>query len=1820
MIPKLPDYHISETLYEGERTLVYRGVRSSDSLEVVIKVLRNEYPSFSELLQFRNQYAIAKNLKTGVVQPLNLERYGNGYALIMEDLGAISLDKTLAEQNSLDLETGLQIAIQLAEILQELDRQRVIHKDIKPANILIQPQTKEIKLIDFSIASLLPREAQEIKNFNVLEGTLAYISPEQTGRMNRGIDYRSDFYSLGATLYQLLTGVLPFLSDDPMELVHCHISQQPVPPAELTKKDSNPDIPAVVSDIVMKLMSKNAEERYQSALGLKCDLEKCLNQWQEKGKIEAFELGSRDTAARFLIPEKLYGREKEVQALLDAFDRVAGASPTANCSLLTPQGEALPTSRCEMMLVAGFSGIGKTAVVNEVHKPIVRQRGYFIKGKFDQFQRNIPFSAFVIAFRDLMGQLLAESDEQLQQWKDKILAALGEQAQVIIDVIPELEQIIGAQPRVEELSGSAAQNRFNRLFEQFIQVFATPEHPLTIFIDDLQWVDAASLKLIQLLMSDRQRGYLLLLGAYRDNEVSPTHPLMLAISELEKSGAQLQTLTLEPLSQKDLGRLTADTLSCAQAVALPLTELVYGKTQGNPFFSTQFLKGLHEDGSIVFNRDVGYWECDLTKVRELALSDDVVEFMAARLDKLPPQTCEMLKLAACISNRFELDILAAAGDLTWEEAAGALWPALQEGFILPISNTYKFFQETIGEAKNVLTDVRVNYQFLHDRVQQAAYSLIPEGQKQVTHYQIGNRLLAYLGPVEREEKIFDIVNQINIGREEIVQGEEKEQLLELNWRAAQKAKIATAYEAAKMYFQIAIELLPQEAWETLYELAFGLYFGLAEVQLMSVDFEALDTNLTTLLPLAQSPVDRARIYMLKTNQSVLQNAYVKAIEVGLAGLREVGIEVNPENIKRLVQEDVEAITAQLENRPINVLLDLPEATDPGAKVAIELLMKVIAAGYFSGDRDLYNFAAVRSTRLSIEYGNFSKSIMVYASYGEWLGLLKNQYQQAVQFCELSLQLSYKLKNKSERSSSCFLLGGCVYVKAKPIQDAPKVNYEGFLAGLESGDVQYTVYNLFANIYNRIFGGENLRDIATDIEKFSAIAKKMQNDLALNIFEGCQFFIQKLSGRTDEEGAAEQAWFEHHIAAKSYLPLGIYTILQMHAACVYGDFEGGCNYTIEASKFFMACESFTTASGYYYYSSLNWLRRDGDLSEEEKSQIESNQVKIKRFADSCPENFLHKYLLVEAERARVTGKQMEVMELYDRAIAEAKASKYIQEEALANELAAQFYLDWGKEKIAQAYMTDAYYCYARWGAKAKTHQLEEKYPQLLSRIGQPGEILESDQSVTSTLTQTVSSSSSTTGLMLDWATAMKASQSLSSEIQLDKLVLALMKAALENAGADSGILLLSQPEGWQVVARCSGENYELRLNEASDDCALPTSVINKVKRTQKPIIVNNFSSDTQFAADSYLLQGQPNSFLCTPILNQGKLIGILYLENHLAVGAFTRNRLALLELLSAQAAISIENARLYHRLEEYSHTLEAQVEHRTQELNDKNRHLQTTLEQLQRTQLQLIQSEKMSSLGQMIAGIAHEINNPISFISGNIIYSRDHFHTLLEVLELYQQEFPDTSVTLAEKLEESDLDFVKEDMKNILFSMETGSDRIRHIILGLRNFSRLDESGIKRIDVHEGLDNTLMILQHRLSSTGKRKEIKITKEYAKLPRINCYASQLNQVFLNIITNAIDALESCGSQVSSKTREIRISTEGTDTQKIKIRIADNGPGISDSIRQRIFDPFFTTKPVGKGTGLGLSTSYQIVTEQHRGQLYCFSELKKGTEFVIEIPIEL
>ncbi|MCJ8282726.1 MAG: serine/threonine-protein kinase PknK [Rivularia sp. ALOHA_DT_140] len=815
-------YNILEQLYNGSRTLVYRAVRQDEKKPVIIKLLKNSFPDFNELVQFRNQYNIAKNLcHPGIIQTYSLDNYQNSYALVMEDMKGVSLHEYIQKNNIVSLKDILSIAIKITDILNYLHQNRVIHKDIKPANILINPETKQVKLIDFSIASLLPKEVQEIKNPNSLEGTLEYLSPEQTGRMNRGIDFRTDFYAFGVTLFELLTGELPFVSDDAMELVHCHIAKQPhsvssykFSPQGCGSSANGEEIPQVVSDIVMKLMAKNAENRYQSTLGLKNDLETCLYQLKETGYIKNFAIAKRDICDKFIIPEKLYGRDSEVKELLAAFDRVAGSNNK---------------NTAELILVAGFSGIGKTAVINEVHKPIVQQRGYFIKGKFDQLNRNIPFDAFVQAFQDLIGQLQTESDAQLLNWKSKILQALGDSAQVIIDVIPELEKIIDKQPSAPELSGNAAQNRFNLLFQKFIQVFTDREHPLVIFLDDLQWADSASLKLISLLMSESQTTNLLLIGAYRDNEVFPTHPLILTLSEITKEKVQVNKIKLTPLEEKSLNKLIADTLNCSLSIAKPLTQLVYQKAQGNPFFSTQFLKALYEEGLIKFDRknnelNRGGWVCDVTKIKAASLTDDVVEFMGLQLQKLPEATQNVLKLAACIGNQFDLGTLAIVSQQSQTDTATALWRAIQEGFIIPQNQVYKFY---LGEDKQVnrgRDSQIVNYKFLHDRVQQAAYSLIPEKEKKINHWQIGQSLLNTLSEQQLENKIFEVVNQLNNGLIfDDTKISNREEIARLNQKSGIKAKESIAYSAAIKYFKQGIKLLSVNHWKNQYQLSFELY-------------------------------------------------------------------------------------------------------------------------------------------------------------------------------------------------------------------------------------------------------------------------------------------------------------------------------------------------------------------------------------------------------------------------------------------------------------------------------------------------------------------------------------------------------------------------------------------------------------------------------------------------------------------------------------------------------------------------------------------------------------------------------------------------------------------------------------------------------------------------------------------------------------------------------------------------------------------------------------------------------------------------------------
>ncbi|MBD2691354.1 ATP-binding sensor histidine kinase [Anabaena catenula] len=1802
---KLAGYQIGEEIYLGSRTLVYRGMKEENQKPVVIKLLRREYPNFNELVQFRNQYTITKDLNIpGIVKTYSLENYQNGYALVMEDFGGISLKEDMkkwGDKGMGGIKEGLSkffvIAIQIVSILEELYHHRIIHKDIKPANILINPSTLEVKLIDFSIASLLKKETQTLTSPNVLEGTLAYLSPEQTGRINRLLDYRTDFYSLGVTFFELLTGQLPFISDDPMELIHHHIAKYPPSVHSL-----NQNIPLVLSEIISKLMAKNAEDRYQTAYGLRYDLKRCLDDWEEIGNIDAFELGQRDICDRLIIPEKLYGRQAEVELLLTAFERMCLGNK-------------------EIILVTGFSGIGKTALVNEVHKPIVRARGYFIKGKFDQFQRNIPFWAFVQAFRDLMGQLLTESYAQLQLWKINILSALGENAQVLISVIPELEQIIGKQPPAPKISGNASENRFNLLWEKLIQVFTTKEHPLVIFLDDLQWADSASLRLMQLLMSQTGTSYLLLIGAYRDNETSTAHPLILTLDDIRKHKTIINTITLTPLNQSDLNNLIVDTLNCPITLSLPLTQLIYQKTQGNPFFSNQFLKSLYEESLITFNLNSGYWQCDLAQVKALALTDDVVEFMALQIKKLPQATQSALKLAACIGNQFDLATLAIVNQKSQADTAIDLWQALLEGLIIPKDEIYKFFQydselSSQWTGKTNYEELTFTYRFLHDRVQQAAYFLIPENEKKSTHLKIGNLLLNNTPEQVRKEYIFEIVNQLNIGVDLITAETERDELAQLNLIAAKKAKSATAYSATIKYLNTGIELLPVDSWNSHYDLTLSLYVEAVETAYLSTNFTLMEYWADIVLKNAKIVLDIVNVYVVKIQAYIAQNQLLLGVKTALHILKLLDINLPENPTLEDTKLRLKATELTLMGMETYDLINLPEMSNPQYIAALSILSSMFSAvrGACPAMSPLIIFEQVQ---LSVKYGNASFSCLAYATYGTTLINLTGDINTGYKFGQLALNLLYRLNAKELQARTISPVNSFITHWKEHLKFTLQPLLTGYQSGLENGDLTGAAWCVFVYCFYSYFSSKELLTIDKEMTVYTKALSEMKQTTPLYYLQTYHQTVTNLLINSENpielkgEIYNEDVMLPVHQQANDRSAIYHLYINKVILSYLFCEYHQSIKNADTAAQYIEGVIGTYITVLLPFYDSLARLAvyHHTEITEQKQilNKVKHNQEKLQIWAHYAPMNHLHKFYLVEAERYRVLGENVEAMDYYDRAIATAKENEYLNEEALANELTAKFYLEWGKEKIAQIYLKDAYYSYARWGSLAKVNDLEKRYPDLLSLILGIEKIppVHSNYiSIYNTIQNPVSSSINVVET-LELTTVMKAYQALTSEIELDKLLSKILQVLIENAGAEKCTLSLLKNDTLIIEAVAKmGEVTVLDSISIEDSQDIPITLLNYVFHTQETLVIDDATIENKFASDPYIISQKPKSLLCTPIINQGKIIAILYLENNLTTRAFTSDRLQVIQLLCSQAAISLENARLYQQSQEYAQKLK------------------NSLEELKEVHLQLVQSEKMSALGNLVAGVAHEINNPVNFIYGNLTPANEYIQDLIRLIELYKKHYPEPIPEIQDEIEAIDLDFLIADLFKLLSSMKIGSQRIKEIVLSLRNFSRLDEAEMKAVNIHDGIDSTIMILQNRLKATSHRSAIEVIKNYGNLPAVECYAGQLNQVFMNILANAIDALEE--SITTSKLSkidqpQIHIHTEINNNQQVIIRIIDNAFGISENVHKRLFEPFFTTKPVGKGTGLGLSISYRIITEKHKGTLKCISAPGIGTEFVIAIPLK-
>jgi predicted ATPase len=1287
-IPHLSGYDLVEELQHGADSVVYRAKQSGGDLansprSVVIKLLPLEYPSYQDIINFRHQYTIAKDLDIpGILRIYKLEEHDRGYALVMEDCGGIALDQY---QEHLSLADILEIAIQITSTLQLLGKQRIIHKNINPANLLINPSTKQVKLIDFSIASLLPRETQVMINPGLLEGNLSYISPEQTGRMNRGIDYRSDFYSLGITLYELLTGQLPFLTTDPTEIVHCHISQIAAP-VNLV----NPKIPVVVAQIVAKLMAKNAEDRYQSTQGIQHDLASCLHQWQSIGTINEFELAQQDFSDRFLLPQKLYGRATEIQAMLAAFDRVS-------------QGQT------EMILVAGFSGIGKTAVINEIHKPITRQNGYFIKGKYDQFNRRRPFSGFFQAFRDLIKQLLSENEEQLADWKNRILMGVGDNGQVLINELPELKKLIGLQPSIRDMGETASQQRFNLAFQKFIEVFTTAQHPLVIFLDDLQWADAASLKLMKLLMTGK--GYLLLLGAYRDNEVASNHQLIQTIEQLKQAAVVVQTITLPPITLADTNQLIADTLHCSIERTETLTELVDRKTQGNPFFATQFLKSLHADGLIRYNRR-GYWECDLAQIQTLSVTDDVVELMTAQLQRLPVAAQQIFKLAACIGNQFDLETLVIISEQSRLIATDALWEGLQAGLILPTSQVYKFFQSDNSQQFASEKPVNSTYQFLHDRVQQAAYSLIPDRQKQRTHLEIGRLLLANTSDEQRQEKLFEIVNHFNLAIELIQKPSEREMLTRLNLKAAHKAKAATAYGAAYNYAQVGIKLL--SSWSEQYNLALTLHETLAEVAFLNGDFAAVPALTKVVLKQARATIDRIKTYEIIIQFHTIQKQHQQAIDSGLEILQQLGINLSSHPHKLDLFQELIKTKMALRKKPLEDLLNLPEMVLPEKVAALRILDLLQMPAYLFSQKLLVVLAAV-GVRITLQHGNTPLAASFYAHYSMVLSST-GELDKSYQIGQVAMILADRYQNLAIIAKVKVIIPWFSQPWRQELRNSIPLMDESILAAQESCNLTFLGVSAGMSMLTRFFAGVPLDEIVGKMANIEKIIMQSKDESSQLYFALLRQTILDL-----HEKPSPVATIVTSESQESSFLSTLYGF-RTFSAYIFGDIPTALSYADTQLLYESPQTTGMTKIQIWLFDALTRLAAYPNskpfVQKQLMRRVLINQSNLLKRATLMPGNFQHKVDLIEAERCRVLGKFTEAIELYDLAISGAKNHKYLQEEAICNELAAKFYLERGQEVIAATYLRKAYYCYARWGAVAKIDDLEQRYPQLIPPITQP----------------------------------------------------------------------------------------------------------------------------------------------------------------------------------------------------------------------------------------------------------------------------------------------------------------------------------------------------------------------------------------------------------------------------------------------------------------------------------------------------------------------
>lgn len=1848
----LHQYHVTEQLYDSAHSAVLRAVRKSDNRPLILKCLKTAMVTVERRARFKREYELARSLNPGSAGEGRLSAVVETYALHMgrerwiieqEDFGGDSLSRIIellshaessesgGSKNVLPLAQVLQIAIAVTRALAGLQQRQIIHRDLNPQNIVCNLRTGDVKLIDFGLSRSYADVQPQARTVYMIEGTLPYMAPEQSGRMNRSVDYRSDFYALGVTLYELLTGILPFRGTDPLELIHSHIARAPLPPHEV-----NPLVPKALSAVVLKLMAKNAEDRYQHAWGIEADLQRCLDALQSGESLADFVVGTHDVSDRFQIPRKLYGREQEVAKLLSAFERVVQGGPP------------------ELLLVSGYSGIGKSALIYEVYKPVTQHRGYFAAGKFDQFQRSVPYRAISQVLADLVEQIQTEDKDAVARWRETIQKAVAPNGKLLTDLVPELELLIGPQPDVAALDPSEAENRFQLTIVNFISVFCRPEHPLVLFMDDLQWANPASLRLREVLLTSELRS-LFLIGAYRDNEVDATHPLQLSIDRMRKEGVPISEVALQPLSPQHLSQLLCDALRTTPERAASLTHLLFQKTGGNPYFVGEFLKTLEQERLLSLSED-RTWTWNMDAIHAKDITDNVVDLLLAKLRKLPERSQEVLRLSACIGSRFDLRTLSVVYERSLLETAALLRPALQEGFIVATSPA-ELVSDAGPDESGTQQMAVVNYRFAHDRVQQAAYSLIGEEQRRSVHLQIGTLLWRAAGDQPHAEQLFEIVGHLNRGAALVSENSQRVELSRLNLEAAARAREATAYQAAQQYASEGLALLPASSTpEFKPELSFALTKELAQASYQMGEHERSEGLLRQLLEqlaisamhdrdnhraLAQRQVE---LYSLLITQYTLTGRYDQAIAAGRRALGLLGIGLpDPDNEREVSAAfDAEAalIQKELSNQDIAKLLERPLLQSPEKLWAMRVLVSMNAAGMYTS-RPLYNLLVAKKVRLSLESGHSAESAFAYVSFGVPLSSIgggggsSEHVRQAYAIGMMARELSLKWDRLDLRCRVHFILGTYILPWNRHLRFLDAIYDEGYRAGMQGGELLFAGNILAFRLLVPFYQGRNVQELLEEARRFLQFERKTKNKIATDRVLACYLPLLNLAGETVGPLHFTPVQEEHRglVPAEPEL-LSAFAAHGSHIAiCVYKIAKAQCLYLYEQTEAAFQCLqeiaprlSFIAGSisvvEHQFYLSLcaaTLCRAESEPRRGELLAILSRGVqRFTTWAATCPDNFLHKQQLLDALHAELTGDLWRAMQLFEQAIANAAQHEFNHMEALACECLARFWASHGKDEQARTYLQRAFLNFKAWGVKWKVERLEERLAERSHLLtGTTGSASISSPRTTVTRSQTHSNTTTSDHLdeAMDLRTVLKASQAIAGEIILSTLLDKLVDILIESAGADRGCLLFEHGGTWNVVASASaatqagegGRGAEIRVASRSQGSVpgeqeLPAAIVNFAAHRRQDLVLNNVAEDGPFVRDPYVRMRRPQSVLCMPLQKQGRVLAILYLENNLAAGAFTPRRVEMLRLLSAQIATSIENAQLYAQLED-------RVRARTQELSAKNTELSDALRALRETQQQLVQREKLASLGALTAGIAHELKNPLNFINN----------------------FAQLSVGLAEEIETEvgklapDQDEERENIEAALQDLKENLQRINHhgqradrIIHSMLLHSRERSSSHGPTDINRLLNESLNLAYHGMRARQPGWNVELRTEFDdSVGTISASSGDLSRVFINLFDNAFYATQRKRKDSGpSYSPMVRVSSKRRDNS-VEIRVRDNGTGLSKANLSRLFTPFFTTKPAGEGVGLGLSISHDIIVQGHQGEIRADSVEGEFMEFIISLP---